>query len=210
MNTIIRGAAAAFLTLGLSFSASSHAAVIHFDDITTLQVADLGLTIPGGLYSGFNWSSNTGVVRDDNTLLDPGHGYVNAATSGHYVAFNLGGTALTVQNAGGFTFEGANITAAWVDGLHLDVKGFSAGVEQFSSTVDLSLAGPTWFSFNYTGIDELVFNGFNGGNTQTQFAIDDFTVSSFVPQVVVVPVPAALWLFASGLLALLGWRRRTA
>ncbi len=206
MNTIIRGAATATFALGFSFSVTAHGAVVQFDDITTNQVTQIDLEFPGSVYSGFLWS-NAGVVSQNNTLGTVS-GFQNSAFSGDYVAFNLGGTPMTVANSGGFTFDGAYLSAGWLDGLNLDVKGFSGGVELFSTTVVVNVSAPTWFGFNYTGIDELVFNAYNGGSSQTQFALDDFTVSNFTP--LAVPVPAALWLFASGFVALLGWGRRKA
>jgi hypothetical protein len=85
------------------------------------------------------------------------------------------------------------------------VIGVKDEIAIYDTTVIVDDDAPTYFNFNYVGIDRLEFNSFGGidagtPGTGTQFAMDNFTYS-------VVPIPAAVWLFGSGL-GLLGWIRR--
>jgi len=80
----------------------------------------------------------------------------------------------------------------------------------YTQTVTVDTYQPTWFAFNFAGIDELRFDASGGtyagysGGPGAQFAMDDFTFNEPSP----VPAPAAVWLFGSGFLGLGAFRRK--
>lgn len=176
---------------------SSQAAVLTFDDITTTTSYDL----PIDTYGGLTWN-NLGVVSAN---YNPSSGYNNGTVSGDYAAFNGSSYPLTVTGAV-YNFIGAYLTGAWNDGLNIDVVGKLNGVELYNQSITVNTTSATWFEFNFLGIDELIFTssggidaGFSGSGTH--FAMDNFTYST-------VPVPAAVWLFGSGLLGIVGFSKR--
>ncbi len=166
--------------------------VLTFDDITTEPAG--GVVIPDG-YSGFEWNSvgdhRFGVV---NGSSQPGSGFENGVVSGSYVAFNSYGNSSLILRDTAFDFEGAYLTAAWNDGLEITVDGYFNNFLEYTTTVIVDTTEPTWFDFDYMGIDKLEFTAFGGtdaglGGSGTYFAMDNF---SFVPE------PGTIFLFALG------------
>jgi hypothetical protein len=184
----------------LAVSQAASAAVLNFEGI-----GNQGSFVPNG-YGGFNWSNMR--LADGSRSATQGSGYDTGRVSGNFTTYNSGGATGSTATMGTqlFNFEGAYLTAAWNTGLNIQVKGFLDGVLQYDTTVIVDTTGPTWFDFSYAGIDFLEFRSFGGvdagpdSGSGTQFAMDNFSYS-------VVPIPAAVWLFASAL-AGLGWIRR--
>ncbi|MEN8141519.1 MAG: PEP-CTERM sorting domain-containing protein [Thermodesulfobacteriota bacterium] len=201
-------------------AASGNAAVLTFDDITT---GPGGTFIADG-YGGFNWGSMN--------FIDPiawgfsTSGYENGTVSGDYVAYSspASGYFATVSNTL-FDFSGAYLTGAWNDGLNIEVTGYLAGSQTGQRTVVVNSDGPTWFDFNFSGIDSLSFRSYGGTNAGAfadnrgeHFAMDNFTYyeafsepESYTdpePYTDPVPEPATMLLFGSGLAGLAGARRR--
>jgi hypothetical protein len=192
----------AFMLFALvSITRFAYAAVLTFDDLNpTTGLA----SIPNG-YGGFNWSQ---FGYANAASYAPGSGYDNGTVSGDYVAYNKFGELALIEN-GPFDFNSVYLTGAWNDGLNIRIRGFSEGALLYSDTVVVDTSGPTLFTFDWLGIDTLAFNSFGGvnvnpgglGGSGYQFAMDNFTFN-------VVPIPAAIWLFGSGLLGLIGIARR--
>jgi len=130
--------------------------------------------------------------------LWPNSGYNNGLVSGDYVAFPSkfyeSGTGRITGNL--YTFNGAYLTAAWRDGLNVQVDGYLNDSLIYSTTVVVDTTGPTWFDFDYIDIDELKFSSYGGVpnenypyQTGYHFAMDNFTY---------IPEPTTLLLFALG------------
>jgi hypothetical protein len=189
---------------GIAVPALANVTVLTFDDLT-LSDPDYSQPVPNG-YGGFDWSYF--YFMDASEYWIPAvhtSGYEMGTVSGN-VAFNAWAHVATI-NDDLFNFEGAYLTAAWNDGLQVDVKGFVAGVEKYSETVTLYTTARTWFDFDFMGIDELEFTSHGGTDTIPgdagsggHFAMDNFTYS-------VIPAPGALLLGSMGA-GLVGWLRR--
>ena len=186
----------------LSIAGAVNATVLTFDDIGA--IANIG-TVPDG-YGGLDWDNMA--YKNRNASL--GTGYDNGTVSGDYVAFNYYANVATVSN-GLFDFNGAYLTAAWNTGLSIEIVGLVNGVQAYIQTVIVDTTGPTWFDFNFLGVDSLSFSSFGGTDANSNdngagvhFAMDNFTFN----EVSTVPVPAAVWLFGSGLVGLIGFGRR--
>jgi hypothetical protein len=182
-------------------SGQGRAGVITFDDISN---AGGGVPISNG-YGGFNWNNFDALNGD---TFGPS-GYQNGTVSHPNVAFNAFGNPASFSSSTPFDFIGADLTAAWNDGLKIDVQGFLNGNLVDDVTVTVNTSGPTFFNFNFDNVDTVKFtssggtnHGYNGNGTH--FALDNLTFS--------VPEPTTFALF--GMIAVgagyYGWRRRKA
>ena len=141
--------------------------------------------IPNG-YGGFNWSNFSSL----NTLNDPNatpSGFSHADTDGASpdVAFNRRGKPASLSRTTDFSFYGAFFTAAWRDGLHIEVEGFRDGKLVDVKKFTVNSTGPTFESFDFQNIDKLEFKSWGGTvhgwvpgkplshRPRHQFAIDD-------------------------------------
>ena len=174
-----------------------------FDELPTPIYG--GSFIPDG-YAGFTWE-NMGYV-DPTEGFYSNSGYNAGMVSPPHVALN--GNGITAAVSGGiFSFGGAYLTGAWNDGLNIQVDGYFEGDLKYTQIVVVNSTAPTWFDFNYYGIDRLEFSSWGGtlnpdyGTVpppSSHFAMDNFTI---VP----VPIPGAFLLGSIGL-ALAGWKLR--
>jgi hypothetical protein len=179
--------AAAVLILAAG-SAQADIGVWTFDELSTPPGE--ANPIPNG-YGGFNWEN---MYYLDPVAAYPVSGYMNGMVSQPHVAFNAYARAAAVSD-GIFDFGGAALTGAWNDGLNIQVDGLLGGNLIYSQTVQVDTSGPTWFDFNYYGIDRLEFSSWGGVNhgypgSGTHFAMDNFTI---------VPIPGAVLLGILGL-----------
>ncbi|WP_264322338.1 SdrD B-like domain-containing protein [Zarconia navalis] len=139
--------------------------VLTFDDIGDV---DSFAPIPTN-YGGLVWSNDFSYHKD-STL--PGTGYDNGTVSGEYVAYNSFANPTSVSGDP-FDFDSAYLTAAWVDGLNVQVVGSLDGVEKYNQTVTVDTDAPTLFEFGFSDVDRVDFNSFGGGDL-SHLVLDDF------------------------------------
>ncbi len=174
------------------------ATVDRFDEVTMLSEAGI---IDG--YGGFDWQ-NFWVLNATTFVANPS-GFLNGLVSPDYVAFNAWGEP--AQFSGDpFNFIGVYLTAAWRDGLNVDVEGYRDGLLVYRETVVLDTSAPLWFQADYVNVDTVRFVSYGGTHHQglrgdgTQFALDNLTH-------VAIPAPGAVLLVGLGT-TLTGWLRR--
>jgi len=189
-NAVIGALVGIFLVVG-----SAQATVLDFDDLADQTIL--------GNYGGLTWGSQEWRVMDLD-LYAPGTGYQNGVVSEDNIVYNRYGNFGTVSD-GTFNFDGAYLTAAWNDGLNIEVNGYLNNVLQYSQIVVVDTTGPTWFQADYTGVDSLTFDSFGGvnvglGGEGTQFAMDNFTFNE--GQKEYIPEPATMSLLGIGLVGM--------
>lgn len=171
--------------LALGTVAPAQAIVLTFDDLPSTFDP-----IPNG-YGGLNWDKF--YYLDSSNYVIPS-GYFNGTVSPNNVAYNAFANPARVRSPRGtFDFEGAYLTGAWNNGLNITVDGYHNSTLLYSQTVTVDTTSPTWFTFNYDGINFLRFTSFGGinagyGGGGAHFAMDNFTVDNFT----VVPEPFTL------------------
>ena len=197
----------ALLILGVSVPAAANAQLVTFDDYMCPQDPDYRfITDP---YMGFNWDA-FGVLNTSIYSLNPS-GYQNGVVSGVCVGYNIGASIATIA-ASPFTFNSGYFTAAWNDGLNLEVTGYLGATQLYQSTHTLNTSGSLFLSFGWAGIDRVTFQSWGGTDNPElpgagqHFAVDNMAFNN-------VPEPASMVLLLTGLGAVVGVgmrRRKTA
>ena len=176
-------------------STSSIAALIDFEDLTA--PASGGASISSG-YNDFNWDGT--FVYNSDTHFSTGSASISNAAVGTNSAFN-GSSDFTITSTSGslFDFESGIFTSLY-SSQDLTVTAFLNGAPVGSVSTTLDEASTENIIFGFFGVDAVQFVT----STTNQLVLDNLKVSS----VSTVPVPAAVWLFGSGLLGLVGIARR--
>jgi hypothetical protein len=165
---------ALLFSLGLGSAISAQAAVITFDDLPAAELE----AIPNG-YNGFTWGdsflTNVSYVHKDTI---PGTGFETGVVSGDYAAFNFLATTSIISGEQ-FDFNGAYLTAAWNDGLNIEVTGFLNNLALFTKTIVVSTQQAQWFDFNFLGINSLSLRAWGGTSTDGTVGNDFFVIDNF-------------------------------
>ena len=117
--------------------------------------------------------------------------------------------------SGTFTLNSGYFTAAWYDGLTIDVTGFNSGNQIDATSFAVNTSGPTLETFDWSGVDSVVFH--SSGGTQnpnlfgggTHFALDNLRVNE---ETTPTPEPgsvAAMGLGAFGVVGLAFRKRKS-
>jgi hypothetical protein len=159
--------------------------------------------IPDG-YGEFHWvDKDTGISW----------GYINAysgaaieqgTVSKPNVAYNGFGVDVWITRDSAFTFNGAYFTAWYEETLNIVIKGYLGSTPLFETTVVANSTAPVYASLNWSGIDRLTFSPMSSATDRwyNHFSMDNFKYNEAVP------IPGAVWLLGSGLLGLIGLKRR--
>lgn len=194
-------ALAVMMLILFSGTAQANLVTVDFDDVATpisYNVGGIGTVYYGVVptsYTGLTWIGWEVMGNGDvnkypgNTLTFPS--LANAAYPGN------GSNSIT-SNGQAFNFMGAYF-ASFVGGggagTSLNLEGFLNGISQGSTTVPLTGA-MVYNSINFGNVDEVRF-------TDGYFLMDNFTYDTNP-----VPIPPTAYLFGSGLLALIGIRKK--
>lgn len=194
------------LLFTVATTGGAHASTLTFDDI------GIGGIVPNG-YGGLQWSPFAHyIASSDNPVHFADSGYENGVVSGAYVAFNSGDNDISAFGPT-FDFNSAYLTAAWNTGLNITVTGMLGATTLYSQTVVVNTTAPTFFTFNYLGIDKLTFSSFGGtsdlfpqyDDEGNHFVIDNMTIN----ETAAVPDGgSALAMFGLGMLGLGAIRRK--
>jgi hypothetical protein len=174
------------------------------------SAAPVTLTFDNGNYGGLQWN-DFGFA--DGSLYWAGSGFRNGIISPNNVAYTYNGMSATIGRGQPFDFLSGYLTGAWKDGLQVEVQGFVGTTLTYDNTYSVSTSRPTFISFNYLGVDEVIFNR-SGGTLNPAFfgyinppadvvVMDDLTVN-LSP----VPEPCTLSVLGLGAAAIMVLHRR--
>lgn len=193
MKRIIAKISTGLLVSSFFIGTAARAELVTFDDIGQGPIANG--------YAGLNW--NNFYVLDTSSYQPSG--YVNGTVSPHNVAYNAYGLE-AIAGGSTFTLNSAYLTAAWNDGLQVEVIGLSGVNTLYDNTYTLNTSGPSLITFGYVNVDEVEFISSGGVNhgydgSGTHFAMDNLTING-------VPDGGSSAALLGGGLALLGVLRR--
>jgi hypothetical protein len=199
MKAFLLRALCVFFACAAMDTFAANPVILTFDDLP--GPGTFGSAVPSG-YGGFQWYNFNYLDGMDFTAS----GYQNGVLSANNVAFNGSGNPAELSSSGPFDLNSAWLTAAWNDGLQLEVQGFAGGTLLYDQTYTLNAAAPTLLAFNYLGVDEVSFSSSGGINhgydgSGTQFVMDNLTVS--VPE----PSTIGLVIFSAAGVGLVGSRK---
>lgn len=184
----------AVATLALSTGVNSvNAVTLTFDDIAGGSIQNLNGSMPS--YQGYDFNATLYWVDV------VGSSWNHGAHSGDFALLNNDGGAgiITETNNADFTFDGlwAKRWGTATDSLFGTMSGYNNGILAWEVSTGLN-GSYEYFGAQVGAIDELRLDFGNN------FLVDDIALNAMSP----VPVPAAAWLFGSGLIGLAGISRR--
>jgi hypothetical protein len=168
---------------------------LTFDDIASDFIGLVPPTYGGLIWDRFGYSDGSAPIRTES-------GYDNGRVSGNYVAFNIVTAIAPTITGPKFNFESAYLAAAWNDNLNVRIRGLRNGTQLYDEIAVVNTTEPTFFTFDFLGIDTLEFTSFGGtprpglSGSGLNFAMDDFSVS--LPEPTPIVLAAGLVLICTG------------
>ena len=188
----------------LAAAVPARAQLATFDDLPGCTPDNTGGTLISNGYAGFNWD-NFYVADGPNTsayygsLGYGGAGYGNGTVTQRCIALN-GYGASSMISAAPFTFNGGYFTAAFTDGLTVNISGYNGATLLFSQMLTLDTSGPQLLNVNWDNLTSVTFAS-GDGQPGSQFVFDNFRFNN-TPDPTITPEPASMTLLATGLLGL--------
>lgn len=191
-----------YLMLLSSFSQNGSAITMDFQGFVEAEVGGTPFCNRCGTIGDFHFENFTTV--DGATYVDQTAGYatgwIGESTVGYIPGPGTGGggTTITRIDNGAFDFNSVYLTSAWDDVETVSIYSWSNGSSEYTDlqTFIIMRSGPELIELNLLGIDKIHIYG-----SDSQVIFDNMTLNA-------VPVPAAIWLFGSGLIGLAGFARR--
>ena len=154
---------------------------------------------------GFTVTSNvpSGTLIDVNNIVRANLGIFGGGTDSQSLFWGQNGSTSTISlaNDGGLRFDLLSLDASSLLNssgvLTLTGTKYAGGTVQQNINLDGNLT--TYNISGMTGITDLAIS-FDGASVLAPFDLDNINMS-------VIPIPAAVWLFASALAGMFGWRR---
>lgn len=196
----LRNAVAAFSTIIVLLAiAPQKAAAVTLNGLDWRQVTDT---------TGLTWNQVNSVCSGTNNACSGSVGGVNFdgwswASQDHVVDMLAAYTPLDTNDISGQTFSGdylANTALSMLDPTSTSspasIWGHVSDTDQFGGGVDVFISSST--------VQTQIYLGGSNGKNYTNSTLGAWLYRDVTP----VPVPAAIWLFGSGLLGLVGMARR--
>lgn len=212
-----------------SFAPASQAALIHLPGDTVdfyYDDSQAGMSVYGELSvignsifasptnffaEALNGNENSISAFGSITVIaKPGHSFqsVQVAQQGDY---QLSSANSTVDVVGNLSIEDSN-NASVSEALLMSNTSFSTygALDGWSSSGSFDLSGSQWLNTQSVNLSlESILNASTSLNGDSAFIQNKFVGGGLVTvETTVVPVPAAAWLFASGLISMIGISRR--
>jgi hypothetical protein len=171
-----------FLMLPLLDVPSALAETITFDDLDPFYSQE----VPISDYAGLTWKNFYSMNVSARYAGSYATGYVAGMVSAPFVAYNSNGDVAEFSADTPFTFVSASLAAAWLDGLEITVEGYLDSTLVESRIVKVSPTASQLLTFDYKGVNRVVFTpsggaplkGFSGSGTffvmdNVEIAYDD-------------------------------------
>lgn len=173
-NFFKRSVNMALLSLSAWLPTVADAVTLNFDTFSD------GSNIPNGYY-GLNWFN---FVAVDPTALPPS-GFATGVVSTPNVISNFMGSPAEFSSDTPFTFNSVFLTAAWNNGLNINVAGFRNGEQVQGATLLINTYEKSYVALNWTNVDRVSFTAFGGASAGFSgsgplFAADNLIINESV------------------------------
>jgi len=205
IRSLNRFALVSLVLLGFSIP-SVNAVVLTFEDVPLGSLQNQSGDMP--TYYGFNFSSTLDWVDVEASRWNYG------AHSGDYAILNNynGVGIITDADGADFTFDGlwakkwaTRKESGGPDSLFGSLSGYNNGSEIWN--VDTGLNGSYEFYGAQLGLIDELHLGFGNNFIVDDISLNGSPISSISP-ISPIPVPAAIWLFGTALLGMVGFSKR--
>ena len=190
LNEIIKSICLSVFLMGLGISVANAATISFSSSASSVSIGNtfsvdiIGTSFPGNFDGGaLNLSFNSSAIKVNSVSVNGGY-WDYVADSG--VTDNTAGTVTGIEF--GRSDVGTGFTIAT-----LNIEALAAGFSDLFLEVSNNAS---------------IFTTFSAGNAEYTGALNLINGSVTVSGVSPVPVPAAVWLFGSGLIGLLGFMKR--